>query len=423
MHIMSQGLFTNTSQSGPYRGAGRPEAAYFTERLVEQAARTIGIEPAEIAPQPDPAREAPYATPTLWNYDSGEFNACSTSASSSATGRASRRARNPPRRTASCAAARSPTTSSSAASSTSAWTCASIPTAPSTSWPAPIRTARATPPCSRSWCTTASACRSSRSATCRATPPRWRSAAAPHAARSATVGGNALLAAADAIIEKGKPLAAALMEADADLEFKDEEPRSAPTRRSQSRMSPKPPMRRPVRPRSSASDWTDRQLQRQSAEPSERLLASASWRSIRTPARSVDRYFVVDDLGRVLNPLIVRGQIHGGVVQGLGQALIEHQVYDPSPGSCSPAASWTTACRAPTRCRTSRRCWRKCPANQSAGRQGDRRIRHHRRAADGDQRADRRAQAARGRPHRHAGDAGACGRQPRAKAGAARPAS
>ena len=46
----------------------------------------------------------------------------------------------------------------------------------------------------------------------------------------------------------------------------------------------------------------------------------------------VDRYFVVDDLGRVLNPLIVRGQIHGGVIQGLGQALIEHQVYDRQSG-------------------------------------------------------------------------------------------
>jgi aerobic carbon-monoxide dehydrogenase large subunit len=41
---------------------------------------------------------------------------------------------------------------------------------------------------------------------------------------------------------------------------------------------------------------------------------------------------VVDDLGRVLNPLIVRGQIHGGVVQGVGQALTEHQVYDRGSG-------------------------------------------------------------------------------------------
>jgi aerobic carbon-monoxide dehydrogenase large subunit len=47
---------------------------------------------------------------------------------------------------------------------------------------------------------------------------------------------------------------------------------------------------------------------------------------------TLDRYFVVDDLGRVLNPMIVRGQIQGGVVQGIGQALMEHQVYDRNSG-------------------------------------------------------------------------------------------
>src|SRR6266567_189934 len=44
MHLMSQGVFTNTSQSGPYRGAGRPEAAYFMERLIEHAANVTGID-------------------------------------------------------------------------------------------------------------------------------------------------------------------------------------------------------------------------------------------------------------------------------------------------------------------------------------------------------------------------------------------
>jgi carbon-monoxide dehydrogenase large subunit len=47
---------------------------------------------------------------------------------------------------------------------------------------------------------------------------------------------------------------------------------------------------------------------------------------------TIDRYFIVDDLGRVLNPLIVQGQIHGGVMQGIGQALIEHQLYDRESG-------------------------------------------------------------------------------------------
>ena len=74
MHITSQGLFTNTSQSGPYRGAGRPEAAYFMERLIEHAAREIDMDPADIRRHNlIPPSKLPYATPTLWNYDSGEF--------------------------------------------------------------------------------------------------------------------------------------------------------------------------------------------------------------------------------------------------------------------------------------------------------------------------------------------------------------
>ena len=47
---------------------------------------------------------------------------------------------------------------------------------------------------------------------------------------------------------------------------------------------------------------------------------------------TIDRYHVVDDLGRIINPMIVRGQIQGGVVQGIGQALMEHQVYDRDSG-------------------------------------------------------------------------------------------
>ena len=75
------------------------------------------------------------------------------------------------------------------------------------------------------------------------------------------------------------------------------------------------------------------------------------------------RYRVCDDFGKTVNPMIVRGQVHGGVAQGLGQALLERTVYDAARASCCPAASWTTPCRAPTTCRTSRSiCW-KCPAS------------------------------------------------------------
>jgi carbon-monoxide dehydrogenase large subunit len=43
-------------------------------------------------------------------------------------------------------------------------------------------------------------------------------------------------------------------------------------------------------------------------------------------------YVVVDDFGNVMNPMMVEGQVHGGVAQGLGQALLEKCVYDPETG-------------------------------------------------------------------------------------------
>ena len=43
---------------------------------------------------------------------------------------------------------------------------------------------------------------------------------------------------------------------------------------------------------------------------------------------TIERYVAVDDVGKVINPVIVRGQIVGGIVQGVGQALWEHGVYD-----------------------------------------------------------------------------------------------
>jgi len=56
-----------------------------------------------------------------------------------------------------------------------------------------------------------------------------------------------------------------------------------------------------------------------------------------TGSVAIDRYVIVDDVGRVINPLIVDGQIHGGVAQGLGQALMEECVYDRDSGQLMTA--------------------------------------------------------------------------------------
>jgi carbon-monoxide dehydrogenase large subunit len=51
-----------------------------------------------------------------------------------------------------------------------------------------------------------------------------------------------------------------------------------------------------------------------------------------TGSISIERYIVCDDVGKAVNPMIVRGQVHGGVAQGFGQAIMEHTAYDPASG-------------------------------------------------------------------------------------------
>ena len=68
-------VFTNTVPVDAYRGAGRPEATYVVERLVETAAREMNIDPAEIRRR-NFIREFPYATPVGLTYDTGDYEAC-----------------------------------------------------------------------------------------------------------------------------------------------------------------------------------------------------------------------------------------------------------------------------------------------------------------------------------------------------------
>jgi carbon-monoxide dehydrogenase large subunit len=51
-----------------------------------------------------------------------------------------------------------------------------------------------------------------------------------------------------------------------------------------------------------------------------------------TGAATLVRYTAVDDYGRLINPMLTEGQVQGGVAQGIGQALLEHTVYDPDSG-------------------------------------------------------------------------------------------
>src|SRR5262249_59160658 len=75
-HVRIRGVYTNTVPVDAYRGAGRPEAAYVIERLVDVAAREIGVAPDALRRRNFIAPKAmPYRTPTAKTYDTGEFAA------------------------------------------------------------------------------------------------------------------------------------------------------------------------------------------------------------------------------------------------------------------------------------------------------------------------------------------------------------
>jgi carbon-monoxide dehydrogenase large subunit len=337
IHIMSQGLFTNTSQSGPYRGAGRPEAVYFTERLIEHAARTIGMDPDEIRRRNlIPPGKLPYTTPTLWTYDSGEFVRLMDKCLEVSDWKGFAARRNTSEKNGKLRGRAvtyyiefggifnervdlrfdpGGTLTILAGTHSHGQGHATVYAQIAHEWlGVPFEDIRFT----------------------QGDTARVPIGRGTYAARSATVGGNALRAAAESVIEKGKAMAAALMEADAaDIEFKNGEYRVAGTDKTITITDVAKAYYAPMGPLTEKLGVGLEANGNYSASPPSHPNGSHICEVEVDPDTGeviVDRYFIVDDLGRVLNPMIVLGQIHGGVAQGIGQALLEHAVYDRQSG-------------------------------------------------------------------------------------------
>ena len=337
MHLMSQGLFTNTSLSGPYRGAGRPEAAYFMERLIEHAARQIGMDAAEIRRRNlIPPAKLPYTTPTHWVYDSGEFvrvmDKCITE--SDPKGYASRK-----KATEKSGKLRGRAVSyyiefggifndrmdlrfDPGGTLTVLGGTHSHGQGHATVFAQLAHEILGVP---------FESIRYVQGDTAQVAIGRGT-----YGARSAVVGGNALKAAADNMIEKGKKLAAAMMEADAgDLEFNEGQYRVKGTDKVIALVDVAKASYAPMGPLTGKFGiGLDSSGSFDPTPPSHPNGSHVCEVEVDpdTGAVTIDRYQVVDDLGRILNPMIVLGQIQGGVVQGIGQALMEHQVYDRASG-------------------------------------------------------------------------------------------
>ena len=337
MHIMSQGVFTNTSQSGPYRGAGRPEAAYFMERLIEQAARQIGMEPSEIRRRNlIPTAKLPYTTPTHWVYDSGEFvrlmdQCIGNSDAKGYNARKKASAKNGKLRGRAVSFYiefggifndRMELKFDPSGALTIYGGTHSHGQGHATVFAQLVHEFLGVP---------FESIRYVQGDTAQVAIGRGT-----YGARSAVVGGSALKLASDAMIEKGKKLAAAMLEADAgDLEFKDGQFRVSGTDKAIALVDVAKASYAPMGPLTGkfgiGLDSTGSFDPTPPSHPNGSHVCEVEV-DPDTGAVTLDRYFVVDDLGRILNPMIVRGQILGGVVQGVGQALMEHQVYDRDSG-------------------------------------------------------------------------------------------
>ena len=337
MHIMSQGVFTNTSQSGPYRGAGRPEAAYFMERLIEHAANVTGIDRAEIRRRNlIPTNKLPYTTPTHWVYDSGEFvrlmDKCiddSDWKGFAARQRESKKHGKLRGRAVSFYIEfggifndRMDMRFDPSGALTIYGGTHSHGQGHATVFAQIAHDILGVP---------YESIRYVQGDTAQVAIGRGT-----YGARSAVVGGNALKLAADNMIEKGKKLAAAMLEADAaDLEFKDGNFRVTGTDKTIALVDVAKASFAPMGPLTGkfgiGLDATGSFDPTPPSHPNGSHVCEVEV-DPETGNVTVERYFVIDDLGRILNPMIVRGQQYGGVVQGIGQALMEHQVYDRQSG-------------------------------------------------------------------------------------------
>ncbi|AXK81991.1 xanthine dehydrogenase family protein molybdopterin-binding subunit [Pseudolabrys taiwanensis] len=335
--LSTNAVFTNTAPTSVYRGAGRPEAIYFIERMLDQAARVTGIDRVELRRRNliKPGT-LPYHTPTHQNYDSGEFerlmDRCleladwngfeSRQAASKTKGKLRGRAVTPYVEIAGVFNDRmelrfdaSGTLSIIAGTHSHGQGHATAFAQLVSEWlGVPFESIRYI----------------------QGDTEKVPVGRGTFAARSSMVGGSALRVAADGIIAKSKAMAGVLMEAAVDdIEFKDGNftvkgtDKTIPlTAVAKAFFAPAGPVIKFGLGLDAAGSYSGVpggapnypngcQICEVEVDPETGLVI-------------IDRFAAVDDLGMIINPLICEGQIQGGIAQGVGQALIENIAYDSS---------------------------------------------------------------------------------------------
>ncbi|MBJ90691.1 MAG: carbon monoxide dehydrogenase [Woeseia sp.] len=344
-----KGMFTNTVPVDAYRGAGRPEASYLLERLVDRAAKVAGLDPVEIRRRnfikPE---DFPYATPVALEYDTGDYDATLDKALelSDYNNFESRKAES---------AKRGKLRGLGIATYIEACGIAPSNVAGALGARAGLYeagTVRVNPTGSVTVLTGSHSHGQGHETTFAQLVTEMLgvdfdaveivhgdTAKVPfgmgtYGSRSAAVGGVALVNALEKIRTKAKKIAAHLLEAsDEDIDFQDGQLVVAGTDKAvpfgDVAMAAYVPHNYPLDTLEPGLEETAFYDPKNFTFPAGCYVCEVE---IDTDTGKVDvvAFTAADDFGRIINPMIVEGQVHGGLVQGIGQALYENCVYDDS---------------------------------------------------------------------------------------------
>jgi carbon-monoxide dehydrogenase large subunit len=337
-HVRVRGVFTNTNPVDAYRGAGRPEAIYAIERLVDVAARDLGLSPIEIRRRNFiPPASMPYATALGSTYDSGDFARNLDDAV-----RLARWEEFAARREA--ASARGKLRGIGLASYIER--CAGTPGEEArlevadngrvTLYIGTQSNGQGHETSFRQIIFERLGVAFEDVTIVQGDTDRIATGGGTMGSRSVPVGGAAVSGAAFKVLEKAKQKAAELFESAAvDVEFKDGTFRIVGTDRTLGFQD----VARAAAPFDGgvSFDEGDMFTPTTATFPNGTHVCEVEIDSDTGVLEVID-YTVVDDFGKAINPLLIAGQVHGGIAQGLGQAILERCIYEPESGQLLSAS-------------------------------------------------------------------------------------
>ncbi len=342
-HVQVLSVLTNTNPTAPYRGAGRPEATYVIERLIDDAARELGLDRLALRQKNAiPSSAMPYRTALGMTYDCGEFakNMEDAVKLADVAGFAARREQakargrlrglaivNAIERAASPGPEFAEIRFSPSGSATLFMGTKNQGQGHETTFKQILHEKLGLDPREVRFID--------------GDTDRVGFGMGSMGSRSTVIGGTAVCVAADKVIAKGRKIAARLMEAaEGDIVFDDGRFAVAGTDRA---VTIKEVARTAFQPGQLPAGVepgfyeTGTFSPKQDTWPNGCHVCEAEV-DPDTGAVALVSYVVVDDVGTVINPLTLKGQIHGGVAQGVGQALMEQVVYDPESGQLLTAS-------------------------------------------------------------------------------------